>query len=311
MELFLRNEDHMEEVLLGQPWARFVMKIPHALRRNSRTGSKKNVSQHYDLGNEFYRLWLDPGLTYSSAIFSPSAQDLAGAQRNKYRILAQRLGVLPGHHVLELGCGWGGFAEYLAKEMGARVTAITISAEQHKFAQSRIQHAGLSERVEVLLKDYRDVTGIYDRIASIEMLEAVGEGYWPEYFGLLNERLKPGGRAGLQVITIDEGWFQDYRTTADFIQKYVFPGGMLPTKSILARQTELAGMHLESLDCFGADYMKTLRLWQVFFQAAWPDIEKLGFDSKFKRIWELYLAYCEAGFAAGTIDVVHAIMTKY
>ena len=312
MELFLRNEHHMEEVLIGQAWARFLMKIPHLFRRNSRGGSKKNISKHYDLGNAFYSLWLDRGMTYSSAIFAEAAQDLEAAQQNKYKILAQRLGVLPEHHVLEIGCGWGGFAEYVAKEIGARVTGITISEEQHKFAQRRIQHAGLSDRVEVLLKDYRDVSGQYDRIASIEMVEAVGESYWPQYFGILRDRLKPGGKAGLQAITIDEGWFHDYRNTADFIQKYVFPGGMLPTKSIIARQTELAGMNLESMEGFGADYARTLRRWQGTFESAWPDVSKLGgFDEKFKRTWELYLAYCEAGFCAGTIDVVHAVLTKY
>ncbi|MEZ0226854.1 MAG: class I SAM-dependent methyltransferase [Alphaproteobacteria bacterium] len=312
MEVFLRNEHHMQEVLVGQGWARFLMKIPHAFRSNSRKGSRKNISKHYDLGNDFYKLWLDDGMAYSSAMFSDAARDLEAAQVNKYRVLSQRLGILPGHHVLEVGCGWGGFAEYAAKHMGARVTGITISESQFQYAQQRIQKAGLSDRVDILLKDYRDVEGQFDRIVSIEMIEAVGESYWPGYFKMLHDRLKPGGKAGLQAITIDEGWFEDYRNTADFIQKYIFPGGMLPTKSILAHQTEMAGMHLESIEGFGPDYAHTLRLWQNRFQAAWPEIRKLNkFDERFKKIWELYLFYCEAGFTAGTIDVVHAVTTRY
>jgi cyclopropane-fatty-acyl-phospholipid synthase len=226
-------------------------------------------------------------------------------------VLAQRLGIMPGHEVLEIGCGWGGFAEYVAKNIGAKVTAITISERQHHYAQQRILQAGLADRATVLMKDYRDVEGQFDRIASIEMIEAVGEKYWPQYFQTLHDRLKPGGKAGLQAITIDEGWFNDYRDTADFIQKYIFPGGMLPTKNIIRNQAAQAGMHLESMDGFGPDYVRTLRTWQDRFQSAWPDIRKLNFDERFKKIWELYLAYCEAGFAAGTIDVVHAVMTRY
>jgi cyclopropane-fatty-acyl-phospholipid synthase len=311
MEVFLRNEHHMQEMIIGQPWARFLMKIPHAFKRNSRKGSRKNISRHYDIGNEFYALWLDPGMAYSSAFFSEGIKDLEAAQLNKYKVLSQRLGIAPDHQVLEIGCGWGGFAEYAARHMGAKVTAITISERQFQYAQKRIQQAGLADRVSVIMKDYRDVEGQFDRIVSIEMIEAVGEEYWPQYFKTLHDRLKPGGKAGLQAITIDEGWFDAYRNTADFIQKYIFPGGMLPTKSILATQTENAGMHLESLDGFGLDYARTLRLWQNRFQAAWPEITKLKFDERFKKVWELYLAYCEAGFSAGTIDVVHAVMTRH
>ncbi len=311
MEVFLRNEHYMQEILLGQRWARYLMKIPHLLHGNSRKGSRKNISRHYDIGNEFYALWLDPGMAYSAAVFSEEAKTLEAAQLNKYRVLAQRLGIQPGHHVLEVGCGWGGFAEYAAKNIGAKVTAITISQRQFQYTQHRIKNAGLAERVEVQMKDYRDADGQYDRIVSIEMVEAVGETYWPQYFKMLHDRLKPGGKAGLQAITIDEGWFDDYRKTADFIQKYIFPGGMLLTKSILAKQTENAGMHLESMEGFGHDYARTLRLWQERFQAAWPQVKQLKFDDRFKRVWELYLSYCEAGFAAGTIDVVHAVMTRY
>jgi cyclopropane-fatty-acyl-phospholipid synthase len=250
-------------------------------------------------------------MSYSSAVFLDEVKDLEAAQTNKYKVLSQRLGIAPDHQVLEIGCGWGGFAEYAAKHMGAKVAAITISERQFQYAQKRIQQAGLADRVSVIMKDYRDVEGQFDRIVSIEMIEAVGEEYWPQYFKTLHDRLKPGGKAGLQAITIDEGWFEDYRNTADFIQKYIFPGGMLPTKSILAMQAEGAGMHLESLDGFGPDYARTLRLWQNRFQAAWPEITKLKFDERFKKVWELYLAYCEAGFTAGTIDVVHAVMTRH
>jgi cyclopropane-fatty-acyl-phospholipid synthase len=311
MELFLRNEHHMQEILVGQGWARFLMKLPHMLRGNSRRGSRKNISSHYDLGNDFYALWLDPGMTYSSAFFEGVGADLQAAQDNKNRVLCQRLGLHEGHRVLEIGCGWGGFAEYAAKNIGVRVTGLTISQAQYDYAQKRIQKAGLGDRVEILLRDYRDAQGEFDRIVSIEMIEAVGEKYWPQYFKTLHDRLAPGGKAGLQAITIDEGWFHDYRNTADFIQKYVFPGGMLPTKAIIAKQGEAAGLHVESMDGFGADYARTLRAWNDRFQAAWPEISKLKFDERFKRIWELYLAYCEAGFTAGTIDVVHTVLARY
>jgi len=311
MELFLRNENAMQQTLVGKPLQRGFMKLVHALRPNSRKGSRKNISQHYDLGNDFYASWLDPSMTYSSALFDGKDMTLEEAQHNKNRVLAERLGIQPQHHVLEIGCGWGGFAEHVAKNIGARVTAITISQQQYDYAKNRIAAAGLQDRVDVQFKDYRDITGTYDRIASIEMIEAVGEEYWSQYFKVLNDRLAPGGRAGLQAITIDEGWFNDYRNTADFIQKYIFPGGMLPTKSIIRREAEAAGMNLESMDGFGPDYARTLRKWRENFTAAWPKIVSANFDERFKRIWELYLAYCEAGFNARTIDVVHAILTKY
>ncbi|MDE1153415.1 MAG: cyclopropane-fatty-acyl-phospholipid synthase [Micavibrio sp.] len=311
MELFLRNEHAMQQALVGKPLQRGFMKVVHALRPNTRKGSRKNISQHYDLGNDFYAHWLDPSMTYSSALYGDAVMTLEQAQENKNRVLAERLGITAQHRVLEIGCGWGGFSEYVAKNIGARVTAITISQQQFEYARDRIAKAGLSKLVDIQFKDYRDVTGSYDRIVSIEMIEAVGELYWPEYFKILNNRLNPGGRAGIQAITIDEGWFNDYRNTADFIQKYIFPGGMLPTKSIIRQQAEAAGMNLESMDGFGADYARTLREWQEKFQQQWPQIASAHFDDRFKRIWELYLAYCEAGFNARTIDVVHAVMTKY
>ncbi len=311
MELFLLNEPQMQQSLMGKPIPRALMKFASAFRSNTRKGSRKNISAHYDLGNSFYAFWLDPSMTYSSALFADEKMSLEAAQENKYRTLATRLGIQPEHHVLEIGCGWGGFAEFIAKNIGARVTAITISKEQYAYAQDRIAKAGFSDRVKILFKDYRDLKGKYDRIVSIEMVEAVGEEFWPVYFKTLSDCLVPGGKAGLQAITIDEGWFADYRNTADFIQKYIFPGGMLPTKSIIRREAETAGMHLESMEGFGLDYARTLRLWQDKFQASWPQISALGFDEKFKRTWELYLAYCEAGFYARTIDVVHAVLTKY
>lgn len=310
MELFLLNENLMQEALVGKPLPRFIMGLAHALRGNTRQQARKNISQHYDLGNAFYASWLDPSMTYSAALYGPG-MDLQAAQENKYRVLAARLGIQPHHRVLEIGCGWGGFAAFAARELGVHVTAVTISEQQRQYAQKRIADAGLSDRVEIVFKDYRDIEGQFDRIVSIEMIEAVGEQYWPEYFKVLHDRLTPGGKAGLQAITIGEQWFPAYRKTADFIQKYIFPGGMLPTKTIIRDYGAAAGMHLESMEGFGADYARTLREWQDRFQSAWPRIEQMKFDLRFKRLWELYLAYCEAGFTAGTIDVVHAVLTRY
>ena len=311
----LLNENRLTELLEGKRWYRALQSASHALRRNNRRGSKRNIAYHYDLGNAFYETWLDPSMTYSSAVFGKSAvcgtnDELFAAQRNKYAALARRLDLRPDHHVLEIGCGWGGFAEYAAAEIGARVTAITISREQHAYASQRIQRAGLSDRVEIRLQDYREVTGQFDRIASIEMFEAVGEAYWPQFFATLRNRLVAGGSAALQIITIADRYFDEYRRKADYIQKYIFPGGMLPSRSALAGQVSGAGLRLGEVDTFGDDYARTLRIWDRRFQAAWPDIEKLGFDTRFKRMWEQYLMYCAAGFTVGTIDVVQLAVTR-
>ena len=246
-------------------------------------------------------------MTYSSALFAEGARGLEAAQAAKYRALAQATGIRAGDHVLEIGCGWGGFAEYAARELGARVTGLTISAEQLAFAQKRMADAGLADRVELRFQDYRDETGRYDHVVSIEMFEAVGERYWPVYFDTVRRVLKPGGRAGLQIITIDDRHFEDYRANPDFIQQYIFPGGMLPSLRALDQVTAAAGLETLSCRAFGKDYARTLAIWRERFEEQWDAIAPLGFDDRFRRTWEYYLHYCAAGFRAGNIDVVQSV----
>ncbi len=310
LELFARNKDALHERLKGFPFARFAARIYHIARRNSKSGSKRNIEFHYDLGNAFYRRWLDGTMTYSSARFAFPDQPLADAQVNKYRSLAERIGLKREHHVLEIGSGWGGFAEYAASEIGCRVTGITLSKEQLAFARERMTKKGLSDRVEIRYQDYRDVTERFDRIASIEMFEAVGEQYWPTYFQKLRDCLKPGGIAGLQIITIGDHTFPSYRKGVDFIQRYIFPGGMLPSPKILKEQVAAAGLTWGSNLDFGLDYAETLKQWRQRFSAAWPEIQHLGFDERFRRMWEYYLAYCEAGFRTGHVDVTQLTITR-
>lgn len=289
---------------------RLFDRVIHALRPNTRAGSRRNIHAHYDLGNAFYESWLDPTMTYSSALFERQDQPLAEAQTAKYRALADMMDLKPGEHVLEIGCGWGGFAEYAARERGARVTGLTISREQLDFAQARIQRQGLADMVDLRFQDYRDVTGAFDKVASIEMFEAVGEKYWPAYFGKIRDVLKPGGAAALQVITIEDENFETYRRTVDFIQKYVFPGGMLPSMQALKAETCKAGLTWDTHFAFAKDYARTLREWRTAFLAAWPQIESAEFDARFKRLWTFYLAYCEAGFQGGAIDIIQLKLTK-
>ena len=310
IELFARNRALIETLLPDRPLVRIWQVFRHFLNRNSRSGARRNIHAHYDLGNRFYESWLDRTMTYSSALFAPGDNDLASAQRRKYRALAEALQLKPSHHVLEIGCGWGGFAAFAAEEIGCRVTGLTISQEQYAYARERIAAAGLSDRVEVKLQDYRDETGTYDRIASIEMFEAVGEAYWPTYFRQLRDRLKAGGLAGLQVITIREESFANYRREIDFIRRYIFPGGMLPSPSILRDLGARFGIPVAGDHNFGLDYARTLSLWRERFRAAWPQLVPLGFDERFRRLWEYYLAYCEAGFRTGNIDVRQMIFTK-
>ena len=303
LEMAARNEDVFNAQLLhGKPLARVLNRVVHALRSNSRRGSRRNIAYHYDLGNAFYERWLDTSMTYSSAIFA-EGDDLAAAQRRKYARIAELGQFRAEHSVLEIGCGWGGFAEFAAREIGCRITAITISREQHEYASRRIAGAGLNERVDVRLVDYRDVEGRFDRIASIEMLEAVGERFWPVYFDRLQNRLAPGGVAALQVITIADRMFDAYRRGTDFIQRYVFPGGMLPSPEVLRAHTAQAGLVWRDDHGFGEDYARTLAAWRDRFLGAWDEIHPLGFDQRFQRLWRYYLAYCEAGFRSGTIDV--------
>ena len=309
LELFCVNQPMIAKLMEGRPMIRFLQMAHHWLNRNTRSGSRRNIHAHYDLGNRFYASWLDGTMTYSAGIFEET-RDLAAAQTRKYAALAEKTAIGADHHVLEIGCGWGGFAEYAASNIGCRVTGLTISREQYDFARKRIFEAGLNEKVDIRLQDYRDETGLYDRIASIEMFEAVGEEYWPAYFRQLRERLKPGGLAGLQVITIEESLFARYRRELDFIRRYVFPGGMLPTGTIMRDLGSKVGLALSAERVFGPDYALTLVHWRERFRAAWPNLMKLGFDERFRRLWEYYLAYCEAGFRAGTIDVRQMVFTR-
>jgi cyclopropane-fatty-acyl-phospholipid synthase len=310
LEAFSYNFDRLAQLMRGNPLARAVSALSHAMKGNSRLGSQKNIHAHYDLGNDFYQLWLDPGLTYSSALFSGETPNLEAAQTAKYAALARSIGLESAHHVLEIGCGWGGFAEFLGREVGATVQAITISKAQHAFAKQRIFQEGLSERVDVRLMDYRDVKGHFDRVASIEMFEAVGEAYWPTYFRKIAEVLRPGGRAGLQIITIADALFEGYRARPDFIQRYIFPGGMLPSETRLRAETDAAGLKWQEVRRFAPDYARTLREWSDRFEARWNDIRPLGFDDRFKRLWLYYLGYCEAGFRTGRTDVIQLSATK-
>ena len=304
LEGFTANLDRIQQLLDGGFFVRTLNFLAHVLNRNSRAGSKRNILAHYDLGNAFYSRWLDPSMTYSSARFERPDQPLKDAQRNKYASLARQLGLGPDNHVLEIGCGWGGFAEFAAGEVGAKVTGITISPAQYEFAKQRMFEQGLNERADIRLIDYRDVEGQFDRVASIEMFEAVGEEYWPTYFGKIRDVLSPGGRAGLQIITIRDELFTQYRKRADFIQKYIFPGGMLPSEARLRQETDRAGLEWTAIIRFGQSYADPLAQWTASFESAWDEIRRLGFDERFRRLWRFYLSYCEAAFRAGRTNVV-------
>lgn len=310
LSVFSLNFENLRRVTLGNPVVGVFNFLSHALHSNTKAGSKRNIHAHYDLGNDFYSRWLDSSMTYSSARFAHAGQSLEAAQANKYRTLAQQMDLKAGHSVLEIGCGWGGFAEFAAKEVGATVTGITISKEQYDFAIKRMFDQGLSDKVAIKLIDYRDVEGTFDRVASIEMFEAVGERYWPTYFNKIRQVLAPGGRAGLQIITIQEELFEDYRRRADFIQKYIFPGGMLPSECKLKAETDRAGLAWTGISRFGQDYADTLAQWAERFDGRWDDIKGFGFDEKFRKIWRFYLSYCDAGFRTGRTDVVQLGLSK-
>ena len=312
MALLELGQRNMQAFELDRPsrLRRAVNSLRHALHRNTRRGARRNIRYHYDLGNAFYKLWLDETLTYSSAIFAEPDQPLVEAQRNKYRHLLALLQLKPEHRLLEIGSGWGGFALYAACETGCQVLSITLSEEQLNEARARAAAVGLSERVRFELVDYRQVPGEFDRVVSIEMFEAVGEHYWSDYFRALHDRLKPGGRAALQVITINDAAFAQYRRTVDFIQKYVFPGGILPSPTVWERQVQAAGLRTESKAFYGQHYARTLRAWDQRVQAAHNDVQNLGFDQRFLRTWHYYLAYCHAGFATGHVDVMQTALTR-
>jgi cyclopropane-fatty-acyl-phospholipid synthase len=304
--VFLANQQAFADAWYGGPVARLVFALLHKLRPNTRAGAKKNIHAHYDLGNGFYSLWLDRTMSYSAALFSgEEAQSFEQAQEAKYERILRELAVDASHHVLEIGCGWGGFAEYAARTRGCRVTGVTISREQLAYARERIARAGLDSLVTLEFTDYRDLTGSYDRIVSIEMVEAVGERYWKTYYRTLHDRLKPGGRGMLQAITIDAEAFPAYRGTSDFIREYVFPGGMLAPKERMVELAREAGLAAGEPFSFGPDYAESLRRWHARFMAQTGEVRALGFDAAFLRLWQFYLCYCEAGFMNGRVDVVH------
>lgn len=302
LELAAVNMAEIEHAIAGLLPVRLFNRARHLLRANSRRGSRRNIAFHYDLGNDFYRLWLDPGMTYSSALYRVDSETLEQAQENKLDRIAELLASPTGVDILEIGCGWGALAARLAKA-GASVKGITLSAEQLAHARDIARESGAGDHITLELQDYRDCQGAFDRIVSIEMLEAVGEQYWPIYFNKLRQLLKADGRAVLQVITIADSRFETYRKGADFIQRYIFPGGMLPTKALIAAHAEKAGLKLVASECFGESYARTLADWRARFRQSSAALQTLGFDQRFRRLWDYYLAYCEAGFRAATIDV--------
>ncbi len=312
LRVMLANRQALEDVIHGSWAGRLLYRLRHLLRRNTRSGSRRNIHAHYDLGNAFYRLWLDDTMTYSSAWFEGDAgRDLASAQRAKIARTLRMAGVTPGARLLEIGCGWGTLAETAARDFGARVTGVTLSTEQLTHGLQRLAAAGLSDRVELRLQDYRDVAdGPYDAIVSVEMIEAVGRAYWPTYFDTLQRLLRPGGHACIQAIVIQDALFERYVRSTDFIQQYIFPGGCLLSPAAFHEQAQRAGLQVVDTLAFGRDYAETCRRWRRDFLARREAVLALGFDDRFVRLWSFYLAYCEAGFDAGDIDVVQYTLVK-
>ncbi len=282
----------------------FINYFKNSLIKNTRERSRVNISKHYDLGNEFFGLWLDKTLTYSSAIFDERNKDLSNAQNNKYQKLIDLIKPNNGDKILEIGCGWGGFAEYLGKKYDVKLDCITISKKQFEYAKKRIHKCGLNEKVNIEIKDYRDLKDKYNSIASIEMIEAVGQNYLESYFKTIKNNLSNNGKAAIQAITIDDNIFDRYKTKKDFIQKYIFPGGFLPSKSIINKYVSENGLTIKSYDSYADHYSNTLSIWRNEFNQKWDLIKKQGFDLTFKRMWEFYLSYCEAGFKSKNIDLI-------
>jgi cyclopropane-fatty-acyl-phospholipid synthase len=303
IQLFARNVDHLTAAYRGSLIVRAWSRLRHWRRANSKRGSRKNIEAHYDLGNTFYKLWLDPSMLYSSAIFTEGATTLEAAQAEKLRRIEQLLELEGGERVLEIGMGWGALAAHLAGKAKAKVTGITISPSQLAFAKQAVAAEGLADRVDLRLQDYRDVDETFDRVVSIEMFEAVGEEYWPSYFSTIAQALKRGGRAVLQVISIAEDRYENYKRDTDFIQAHIFPGGFLPSKTAFAAAAEQAGLRVVSSEFFGLSYAETLAEWRHRFNHNWTKISALGFEERFRRLWNYYLEYCEAGFREGAIDV--------
>ena len=303
IEITARNISvvHKFSGLLDFPIVNFFKNL---LIKNTKNRSKKNIAKHYDLGNEFFSLWLDKTLTYSSGIFNETTKDLSDAQNNKYQKMIDLIKPNNGDKVLEIGCGWGGFAEYMGKKYDVKLDCITISKKQFEYAKKRIHKCGLNEKVNIEIKDYRDLKNKYNSIASIEMIEAVGQNYLESYFKTIKKNLSSDGRAAIQAITIDDNLFDRYKTKEDFIQKYIFPGGFLPSKNSLNKFVSENGLTIKSYDSYADHYASTLSIWKNEFNKKWDLIKKQGFDLTFKRMWEFYLSYCEAGFKSKNIDLI-------
>jgi cyclopropane-fatty-acyl-phospholipid synthase len=312
LELFIANREAIERVIYGSWWGSLAFRVKHLLNRNSRKGSRKNIHAHYDIGNPFYRLWLDESMNYSSAWFEGDpTRSLQQAQGAKVRRALDECGLKPGQRLLEVGCGWGAVAEAAAADMGAHVTGVTLSDEQLSYARERLNRRGLSHRADLRLQDYRDIPDEpFDAIVSIEMFEAVGREYWDSWFQLLHDKLKPGAKACVQTITIRDDLFSRYVRSTDFIQQYIFPGGLLPSSDVFRRHAAKAGLKVVNELAFGEDYAETLRQWRVQFLAQEGDVRKLGFDTRFMRIWEFYLAYCQAAFATGNTNVMQFTLQR-
>ena len=312
LRLLIANRTQIEGAIYGHWLGRLLYRVKHLLNRNNRSNSRKNIHAHYDLGNAFYELWLDGTMNYSSAWFEGDhTQDMADAQKAKVRRALRMVNAKPGDRVLEIGCGWGALAEAATTEFGAQITGVTLSTEQLAFANARMQSHGVQQRADLRLQDYRDIDdGPYDAVCSIEMIEAVGQEYWPTYFQTIARMLKPGGRACIQSITIDDALFERYLHSTDFIQQYIFPGGCLPSPSEFRKQAQAAGLQVVDELNFGPDYAETLRRWRDTFLAAKAQVLQLGFDERFIRTWEFYLAYCEAAFDEASIDVVQYTLQK-
>jgi len=306
---FAVNNDQAENTLKISFIKNLFNKFIHFQNKNTRNQAKKNISRHYDLGNKFYEYWLDKSMTYSSAIFHDKSIGIEDAQNNKYKRLAELSSINNGDEVLEIGCGWGGFAEFLGKNYDCKVTAITISEEQFKFATRRIAEAKLAEKVKIVFCDYRNISGKFDKIISIEMFEAVGSEYWSAFFKKVESVLKPKGSISLQLITIDDKIYDVYKINPDFIQKYIFPGGMLPSMKVLKNILGNTSLNIKSIDSYANDYAKTLNIWNKQFNQNWSKIEKLGFDERFKLLWNYYLSYCEGGFLSKNIDLKQINLT--
>lgn len=306
---FAVNNDQAENTLKISFIKNLFNKFIHFQNKNTKNQAKKNISHHYDLGNKFYEYWLDKSMTYSSAIFHEKSIEIEDAQNNKYKRLAELSSINNGDEVLEIGCGWGGFAEFLGKNYDCKVTAITISEEQFKFATKRIAEAKLAEKVKIVFCDYRNLSGKFDKIISIEMFEAVGSEYWNTFFKKVESVLKPKGSISLQLITIDDKIYDVYKINPDFIQKYIFPGGMLPSMKVLKNILGNTSLNIKSIDSYANDYAKTLNIWNKQFNQNWSKIEKLGFDERFKLLWNYYLSYCEGGFLSKNIDLKQINLT--